>query len=406
MQFYDNRGTLTSIKNNLFEVKEILLSNNYKNVIRGLHLSPYQKKIIVLKGSIYDFSINPFTKEIKEVVLNVGESIIIQGGWAHGFYSIEDSEIIYLLGGVYNENIDKSIYWLDPQFNFKYNFPKTHLILSDKDKNSMYFKKYDYYVLGAKGFLGSQCVSILKDQGYEVFESNERLNNIHKIKEEIIKSQAKYIICAAGISGKPTIEWCEKNEEETYNTNYLETVELLKLTNLLNIHCTVFGSGSVYSGKKQSYCEEDIPDNTEKVYCKWRVRLEEVIKFYNNVLYLRIIYPITCDGNSKCFLTKMLGRTDSVHNISVPITVVPYLFPKISTLCKKNITGIMNFVNKGIISLPNLLNLYSNYNKNIIYTINYDSTNNRGGYELLTNKLDNYIQNIDINSAIISIYNK
>ena len=406
MNFNDNRGWLTSIKNILFEVKEILVSNNYKNVIRGLHLSPYKKKIIVLKGSIYDFSINPETKEIQEIILNVGESIIIPEGWAHGFYSIEDNEIIYLLGGVYNETIDKSIYWLDPQFNFKYDFPKRHLILSDKDKNSKYFKKYDYYVLGAKGFLGSQCVSILKAQGYEVFESNERLNNIDKIKEQIIKSQAKYVICAAGISGKPTIEWCEENEEETYNTNYLETVELLKLTQLLNIHCTIFGSGLVYSGEKQSYSEDDIPDNTGKVYCKWRVRLEEVIKFYNNVLYLRIIYPITCDGHPKCFLTKMLGRTDNVHNISLPITVVPYLFPKISELCQKNITGIINFVNKGTISLPNLLNLYSNYNTNIIYTINYNSTNNRGGYELLTNKLDSYIKNIDINSAIISIYNK
>ena len=45
LQFKDNRGSLTSLKDLPFEVKEILDSRSYSNVIRGLHLSPYPKRV-------------------------------------------------------------------------------------------------------------------------------------------------------------------------------------------------------------------------------------------------------------------------------------------------------------------------------------------------------------------------
>jgi dTDP-4-dehydrorhamnose 3,5-epimerase-like enzyme/dTDP-4-dehydrorhamnose reductase len=401
----DIRGSLTSIKDIPFEVKEILISKNYKNVLRGLHQSPYAKRIFIIKGRIYDFTVNPDNLEKKEIILGVGDYIDVPRMWGHGFYSEEESEIMYLLEDKFDSEKDKNIFWDDPRFNFQFKFPKLNLIISEKDKNSFYANKYDFFVLGARGYLGSACVNILKKQGFTVFESNERLCNISKIDEQIIKSQCKYLICAAGISGRPTVEWCETHEEETYNTNYLAIIDLMRCCKERNIHTTIFGSGLVYTGIKKTYTEEDIPDLTSKVYSKWRCELEKVIPFYKNVLYLRILYPITFDSNEKSFLTKMLQRKNSVNNVRVSITVVDDLFCHISLLCKKNIIGIYNFVNKGSIRLPELLQLYSDIKNEEIKMNIVSVEKNNEGFDLSTEKLEKIIVISRVHDAIYRYLN-
>lgn len=398
LQFKDNRGSLTSLKDLPFEVKEILDSRSYPNVIRGLHLSPYPKRVYVSKGRIYDFITNPQTGEKKECILQKGDYIDVPAGWAHGFYSYEESELVYLLGGSFDPMLDRTIYWNDPTLGFALDFPQTALILSLKDADAVYAHNYEYYVLGARGFLGSYLVKTLKKQGFSVFESNERIENMAKIREQIIKSGAAYIIFAGGISGKPTIDWCETHEEETYKTNYLGVLNLMELTKSLGLHTTIFGSAQVFQGTKTLYTEEDPADLTTKVYPKWRTRLEEALPLYPHVLYLRIIYPVSLDENPKCFLNKMAQRASSVHNVRVCLTILPNLFPKISELCKKDVRGILNFINKGAISLPDLLGFY----KNPIKIGIADSTGARGAYELSAEKLASYVEVDDVLSVLNS----
>jgi len=396
LQFKDNRGSLTSLKDLPFEVKEILDSRSYPNVIRGLHLSPYPKRVYVSKGRIYDFITNPETGDKKECVLQKGDYMDVPAGWAHGFYSYEESELVYLLGGSFDPARDRTIYWNDPTLGFTLDFPKSDLIISPKDADASYARTYDYYVLGARGFLGSYLVKTLKGQGLSVFESNERIKNLSKIREQIIKSGANYIIFAGGISGKPTIDWCETHEEETYKTNYLGVLNLLELTKSLGLHTTIFGSAQVFQGTKAVYTEEDSADLTTKVYPKWRTRLEQVLPLYTRVLYLRIIYPVSLDENPKCFLNKMAQRASSVHNINVCLTILPSLFPKISELCKKDVRGILNFVNRGTISLPELLGFY----KQPIEIGIVNSTGARGAYELSADKLSSYLEVEDVISGL------
>ena len=95
-----------------------------------------------------------------------------------------------------------------------------------------------------------------------------------------------------------------------------------------------------------------------KVYCRYRVMLEQVIRrvYVKDILYLRLIYPCTFDGHPKCFFQKMLGRTSNVNNVSVSLTVVPDLFPLLPRIIEeKRATGIINFVSKGAVKLPALL---------------------------------------------------
>jgi len=396
--FSDHRGSLTSLKDILFDVKEILISRNNKGVLRGLHMSPYRKRVFVTSGTIYDFFIDPSTNEKKEITLSSGEFVDIPRGWAHGFFSVTDSQIVYLLENRFDPTLDQNIFWNDPTLPLERNFPKESLNISEKDKLAFYARTYDFLVLGAKGFLGSHCVQTLRYQGYSVFESNERLENTESIREQITKSRVSFVICAAGISGKPTVEWCETHENETIKTNYTDVLKLFDLTNKLGIHCTYFGSGLVYTTDKEVYTEKDIPTLTSRVYCKWRCELEKMVPFYTNVLYLRILYPVTGDGHPKCFLTKMLQRTSSVTDTNVSITVVPSLFPSISELCKKDITGIYNFVNKSSIRLPRLLELYGECRGRVEST----SLSMVKGFELSIDKLSTVVSVEGVEKALYS----
>jgi len=368
--FADSRGTLHTLKDLPFFPKEILVSVNSKNVLRGLHQSPYAKMIYVVRGKILDFfwaNDGPV-----HVELAAGQSVMVPAGSPHGFYALEDSEIVYLLEGMFDPSLDMNIHWSSPEFNF--DLKMEHVIISDKDRDAPYSRQYDYLVLGASGFLGQNCIKHLRAQGKKVLGSTERLEFHLKIAEQIKKSGAKYVICAAGISGRPTIEWSETHEEETYKTNYLGVLNLMDVCK--DVHLTILGSGLVYTGKKTLYTEDDPPDLTTKVYCRWRVALEKVLR--PNVLYLRIIYPCTFDGHPKCFYQKMLARRDSVHDTVVPLTVIPSLFPRLPKLIESGDTGIFNFVNEGTISLVDLISAER-------------SIPGATGYGLSTNKLETRI---------------
>jgi nucleoside-diphosphate-sugar epimerase len=209
----------------------------------------------------------------------------------------------------------------------------------------------------------------------------------------LTRSRAKYVVCAAGISGKPTIQWSEDHEPETFETNLLDVCNLIRLCRDRGRHLTYLGSGLVYSSasadklasdskragtvaattaaaaaSSTTVCsdvapmaprtEREQPDLVAKVYCRYRVMLEDIIRrvYPTDLLYLRLIYPCTFDGHPKCFFQKMLGRTSNVNNVAVSLTVVPDLFPLLPTLIEeKRATGILNFVSPGAIELPALL---------------------------------------------------
>lgn len=237
-----------------------------------------------------------------------------------------------------------------------------------------------FLILGANGYLGNWTKKILEEQGFKTTSSNVRLNNYNELERVIIDSNCKYVICAAGISGKPTIEWCETHSHETFQTNVLDTMNLVSTCYKLHKHITLYGSGLIYNGDKNIYSENDIPNYYDKIYTKYRILLEKMLisSPYDNWLYLRILFPCTMDNHQKCFYEK-LKHKPYLHDISVPLTIVPYLFKFLSTLILNDIKGIFNFVNKDVLHLS-ILNPNAD--------IKPPDQHTRGAYELDVTKLE------------------
>ena len=118
---------------------QISISHNKKNVLRGLHYQkPMQNKFIyLLKGKIQDISvdINKNSKnygKVYEFILQGNKDLLfIPRDFAHGFYALEESTIIYLLDKNYNSNKEVTINWNDKNLDIKWKCNKPMISYKD-----------------------------------------------------------------------------------------------------------------------------------------------------------------------------------------------------------------------------------------------------------------------------------
>lgn len=82
---------------------------------------------------------------------------------------------------------------------------------------------------------------------------------------------------------------------------------------------------------------------------------------YENVCTLRVRMPISSDlANPRNFITK-ITRYEKVVNIPNSMTILDELLPISIEMAKRNLTGIWNFTNPGVVSHNEILEMYKKY---------------------------------------------
>ena len=389
--FTDERGTMFfNFFDPPFEIKQCFTSLNHKNVLRGMHFSPYEKFITLTSGHVLDVVVSP-EGLVKYYTLKTGDCLHVPANHGHGYFCFEETTINYFLAGVYDHKLEKNCHWKDPTLKIEWPDESKYAIVSEKDESNELFKPIETLILGSSGFLGSELLKYIPNS----VGTTRRLEDIG---EELSFIKPKYVVSAAGISGKPTINWCESHKEETTHTNLTEQLQLIHTCKKLGIHLTILGSAFVYEGEKY-FTEEDKPNNHEMFYSHTRILLEDVIKSVhsNDVLYLRIIYPLSGNGHEKCFLEKLKSRKNNIHNANVSLTVIPSLFPTINGLIKQKLTGIFNFTNEGSTTLSQILIAFD-----VKHTISNEKSN-RGECKLDVSKLQKHTSVENIPDALNKI---
>jgi len=409
LKYFDERGKLFFPVKNNYDFKQCTVSCNKKNVFRGIHINNFEKLVTCIQGKILDIIINfdinsedylvPKYYELDPSTDNF--QILVPKNYGHAFLSLEENSIIvYHLAGEYTDTDTKHIHFLDPFVDIKLPVNKDQLIISVKDNIFNFVKQIDYIVFGSKGFLGSNIIKVLKDLNKNYISCIFRLEELHKIKEILDIYKPKYIINCAGLTGTPNIFWCDENKTKTIETNITYQLSLAGLCNERNIHLTIFGSGGIFKNDR-IYSENDCGNNYNNFYGECRINLENMIKNYNNILYLRINYPISDKSSNKNLLTKLISYT-KIDDCNISITYIDNLFPILINMIENNEIGICNFTNPGEINLINIIKKYQNLlgiTKNIIPIQIDTTTTNRSLARLETNKLNKY-NPLDIEEAI------
>lgn len=139
--FLDERGTfselykLSSCKD--FDCQQVNFSSSHKGTLRGLHLAPYAKLVTCIIGEVFDVCLDlrensPTYLEHFAVKLGPNQDynqIYIPANCAHGFFSTENSTIVYAQDGEYCKNKDKALCYK----SYGIEWPENPTIISEKD---------------------------------------------------------------------------------------------------------------------------------------------------------------------------------------------------------------------------------------------------------------------------------
>ncbi|MES2272972.1 MAG: NAD-dependent epimerase/dehydratase family protein [Chlamydiota bacterium] len=225
-----------------------------------------------------------------------------------------------------------------------------------------------FLVFGGKtGWIGQKLVVLLEDLNHNVISANARLENREEVIREIEQVLPDFIINAAGVTGRPNVDWCEGYPQETIRANLIGALNLADIAFLKGIHLTQFGTGCIYEyddghplGSGIGFKEEDEPNFEGSFYSRTKGMLDKLLQSYPNVLNLRLRMPISTDLHPRNFITK-ITRYEYVVNIPNSVTVLDDLLPISIEMALKGLTGVYNFTNPGAISHNEILALYKKY---------------------------------------------
>ena len=224
-----------------------------------------------------------------------------------------------------------------------------------------------YLVFGGKtGWIGKQIVDLLTDQGKTFYIAESRTENRQNVTLEIEKYNPTHVINAAGVTGRPNVDWCEDHRQETIRTNVIGCLNLADICETLNIHHLLYATGCIFEYDEthviggNGFLETDTPNFHGSYYSHTKAIVEDLLKEYSTTCILRVRMPISDDLNPRNFITKIVSY-EKVVNIPNSMTILSDLLPISLVMAERKLTGIYNFCNPGAISHNEVLDLYIKY---------------------------------------------
>ena len=217
-------------------------------------------------------------------------------------------------------------------------------------------------LFGSTGWIGGMMSALLRPK-HHVIDALSRLDNLTAVTEELETVRPDRVILAAGITGKPNVDWCESNKDETFRVNVLGTIHVVKECARLGIHITNFATGCIYEYDAAhpigglEFTETDPPNFTKSFYSHTKTLAETETASVSNQLLLRVRMPITADCAPRCFLTKIANYA-KIIDVPNSVSVLPTLLPLAVEMIESGDVGTYNFVNPGPVSHGQLLTMY------------------------------------------------
>ena len=139
------------------------------------------------------------------------------------------------------------------------------------------------YIAGCGGMLGKDVYDIFINNNIEVLASDIDINEewlvygdvraIESIRDSILDFKPDAIINLAALTD---LEYCERNEHDSFQTNYEGAKNLGNLSSFLKVPYVYVSTAGIFDGKKEYYDETDIP-HPLSIYAKSKYKGEVYI---------------------------------------------------------------------------------------------------------------------------------
>lgn len=170
-------------------------------------------------------------------------------------------------------------------------------------------------ITGCGGMLGSAIYPYLKGKGYEVLATDIDLNeswlkhldvrDLKEIKEVAKAFKPDMILHLAALT---SLEYCESNLKDAYETNFLGTKNIATISKELDIPLVYISTAGVFDGKKERYYEADYP-NPINVYGKTKFYGEIAVENYLDKYFIvRAGWMVGGGKKDKKFVSYILSQ--------------------------------------------------------------------------------------------------
>ncbi|CAN7098280.1 unnamed protein product [Brassica rapa subsp. narinosa] len=226
----------------------------------------------------------------------------------------------------------------------------------------------NFLIYGRTGWIGGILGKLCEAQGISYTYGSGRLEDRRSLVADLDSVKPSHVFNAAGVTGRPNVDWCESHKVETIRTNVVGTLTLADVCRERGLVLINYATGCIFEydsghplGSGLGFKEEDTPNFTGSFYSKTKAMVEELLKNYENVCTLRVRMPISSDlSNPRNFITK-ITRYEKVVDIPNSMTILDELLPISLEMAKRNLTGIWNFTNPGVVSHNEILEMYREF---------------------------------------------
>lgn len=211
-------------------------------------------------------------------------------------------------------------------------------------------------ILG-NGYLGNRAKEMWGD---DAILAPDTITSTHQVADLITQHKPDAIFNAAGITGKPNVDWCETHQLDTMAGNTLLPMLIARATQEADVYLLHLGTGCIFYGDSTHedgvWTEEDY-GNPVAVYSKCKYAADLVLSTLPNVGIARLRMPIDdhpCPPN----LIDKITTYPKVVDVENSVTIVPDLLDACYELMKQKAEGVFHCTNPGTITHRELISLY------------------------------------------------
>ncbi len=206
-----------------------------------------------------------------------------------------------------------------------------------------------------KGYLGTRCA-----ESWENTEiTDKHIQTVEDVLELLVEHKPDVVLNAAGIVGKPNVDWCETNQLATIKGNTVLPLIVADACQQKGIYMLHIGTGCIFYGESpdpKGWKENDYA-NPSAVYTRTKYAADLALSTLTNVGIARIRMPLDDRSHPANLIGKLISF-DKVVDVANSLTVVEDMIKVFYQLLAKKAEGIFHVVNPGSIKHKEIIAMY------------------------------------------------
>ncbi|MBT3949371.1 sugar nucleotide-binding protein [Candidatus Parcubacteria bacterium] len=207
------------------------------------------------------------------------------------------------------------------------------------------------------GYVGNRC--------HETWEGSVLSTGMITSKEDVLKLIDEHkpdaILNAAGVRGKPNVDWCEDHQMETILGNTKLPITIAEACQERSVYLLHIGSGCIFYGdsshEDKKWREGDMGNPVEVTYSRTKWAADLVLSTLPNVGIGRIRMPIDYVPSPNNMIDK-LATFPKVIDVENSVTIVDDMVSVFKQLMEKKASGIFHVTNPGTLKHREIVDLY------------------------------------------------